>query len=104
MEEFIMTKENEKYIKYTKALVMSTKEVPFGSLDIGNLFFVDSSCDTLLVKLSSFDDNNPKKDRNCGVFCAVDPGMCGLVLFLEDEELVYVSEDSTVTLKGYLDL
>ena len=94
-------KNREKFVKYTSAQIMSTKRVKFGLIEPGNWFLLG---DYLCIRINEPKDR--KYSRNTVVMVALDGDekACGLGLALSDEDLVDVVYDSTVIIKGYLDM
>lgn len=85
----------EKFPKYTGHQVFCTEKAQFKDVDIGNLFFL---VDMLCVRMNY--PHRRQMARNTCVIVADDPGLCGMGLYTDGEDEVYVVVESTVTLRG----
>lgn len=88
------------FLKYQKCDANSLIKTKFYKLEPGNLFFVPGyEHDMLCVCMN--ERKNRDYDRNCVIIVAQDKGYCGLGLWLEDHEEVYVVDDPNVVLRAY---
>lgn len=86
--------------KYQRCEVSSLTQTKFYKLERGNLFFMPGyEYDMLCVVMNERPD--VKFDRNCVVIASQDKGFCGLGMWLDDHEDVYVVEDSNVLMRAY---
>jgi hypothetical protein len=96
--------DDDKFLRYTKAIVMETTKTTFGKLIPGNLFYLHGNPDVLFVSMIPNKEINVLGQRNCASIVAKDPSYCGMSLFLDDRDIVEVVRDSNVTLKGYYEV
>ena len=90
----------KEYVKYQNSDVSTLELVKFYKVDQGNLFFFkDYKHDMLLIRMNERKD--VKFERNCVCIAAKDMNYCGLGMYIDDSEEVYVVDDPNIVLRSY---
>ena len=88
------------YLKYQRSDVSTLELVKFYKLEPGNLFFMkDFKHEILMIVMNERKDM--KYERNCVCIAANDKNYCGIGMYLDDHDEVYVVDDPNVVLRAY---
>jgi len=95
-----MPRNRKKYVKFQNSDISTLELVMFYKVDQGNFFFLkDYKHDMLFVRMNERKDM--KYERNCVCIAAKDLNYCGVGMYIDDHDEVYVVDDPNIVLRSY---